>query len=389
MASALSKIKSFMKVLNNTTKSGISALNDAVKAVSKFSSWTEVLNTMVKDCASYGGNGAAFLRNMCGINLSNADTGAITGSDAGGGSTKTATSIVPESGSWKYPSKTTFKVQGLTVTVPEKSKLTSSQQYVVGALYTWWIKNSLSLIKKSYGLSFTDKNASVKEIKVSFYNSSNGTVAQTYFNNRQKATSLNLRINTRYFEGIEKKRNPNGVGTAETLTYLDRTVAHELAHAVMAANIDYFYAMPVLFKEGSAELVHGIDDKRKTNIQNLADNASLLRSSLYGSSANTYAAGYIALRYLAKQAASNRNPSKNISSSSSKQSASYSENIAADILQSDNFLTNNSSLDEIVSKSDFSVANIENNFSDNLFGQNKNISSLTYGSTSSKKHDTI
>lgn len=371
-----------MKVLNNTTKSGTSALDAAVKSISKFSSWSSVLNTMVQDCAKYGGT--TFLKKMCGINLSNSDTGAITGSDAGGGSTKTATSIVPESGSWKYPSKTSFTIQGLKVTVPKKSSLDSSQQYIVGALYTWWIKNSLSLIKKSYGLSFTDKNASVKEISIGFFNSSNGVVAYTDFDDDQKASYLKLRINMRYFSGIEKKRNSNGVGTSETICYLDRTIAHELAHAAMAANIDYFYKMPTIFKEGSAELVHGIDDKRKSNIQEIVSSSSNLRSAIYGSGANNYAAGYVALRYLAKQAAANRNPSssKNISSDYYAEN-NFSETTAADeILQSDNFTTNNSSLDEIVSAKDFSVAE----FADNTLLQNQNNFEVAY---SAQKNDAI
>ncbi len=150
MVSALNVMKNFMDSLNNTSKSGITALNEAVKAVSNFSSWSQVVSTMIADCKSYNGNGTAFLNRMCGINLTNKDTGAITGSDAGGGSTKTAESIIPESGAWKYPSKTTFTIQGLTVTVPAKKTLSSSQQYIVGALYTWWIKNSLTLIKNSY-----------------------------------------------------------------------------------------------------------------------------------------------------------------------------------------------------------------------------------------------
>lgn len=404
MANALTKIKSFMKVLNKTSKSGINALNSAVKSVSNFRSWTEVLNTMINDCASYGGNGINFLKKMCGINLSNSDTGAITGSDAGGGSVKTAASIVPESGSWKYPSKTSFKIQGLTVTVPKKSSLNSSEQYVVGALYTWWIKNSLSLIKKSYGLSFTDKNASAKKINVSFYDRSDGTVAQTSFDGDSKETSyLNLRINMHYFDGIEKKRNSNGVGSEETLTYLDRTIAHELTHAVMAANINYFGYLPTLFKEGSAELVHGIDDKRKTNIQDLANDASKLRSALNGNSADTYAAGYIALRYLAKQASSNRKPSTSVSSNISSQIAeNYSDNnfvltenifsdkIAADsLLQSNNFTENNSGLDEIIPIKNSSVSDFKTTLGSNFVSLNENISSAAFNSYSSKTNDKI
>lgn len=398
MASALSTIKKFMKVLDKTSKSGTSALNEAVKSVSNFSSWSELVSTMVKDCANFNGNGTAFLKNMCGINLSNSDTGAITGSDAGGGSTKTATSIVPESGSWKYPSKTSFKIQGLTVTVPKKSTLDSSEKYIVGGLYTWWINNSLSLIKNSFGLNFKTSGVTVKKIDVSFYNADNGKFASVNCGSGRKTESLQLKINMHYFEGIEKKNNPNGVGTSSTLTYLDRTIAHELTHAVMAANIDYFMNLPMSFREGSAELVHGIDDKRKDSIQTLAADSSKLRSALNGRSINSYAAGYIALRYLAKQAAANRSPSKNISANSSEQNIenyadenfsvvenNFSEKTAADeLFQENNFVENNSALDEIISAKNFSVTDGNTNFMNNFSSLNKNFSVLAENAFSQK-----
>lgn len=384
MAKALTKIKNFMKVLNKTKKTGTEALDAAVKSVSKFSSWSQLISTMVSDCKSYAGNGTAFLQQMCGINLSNSDTGAITGSDAGG-SFKTAESIVPESGSWKYPSKTTFKIQGLTVTVPEKSKLDSSQQYIVGALYTWWIKNSLSLIKKSFGLSFTDSGVSTKKLNVYFYNAPDGIAAYAGTGSGEKAQSLSLRINMRYFQGIENKKNPNGVGDEKTLTYLDRTIAHELTHATMAANIDYFNNLPTAFKEGSAELVHGIDDKRTSDIQNLASDSTKLRSAVYGGGITSYSAGYIALRYLAKQAAAGRKPntSKNISSQVSENN--FSENIAADELFEENNFVENSSLDEIISAKDFSVADVKKYLTQNIFSQDENIFQTAY----SAKNETV
>ena len=307
MASALSIIKKFIKTLDNTTSSGTSALTEAVKAISKFTSWSQLISTMVKDCASYNGNGTAFLKNMCGIILNNSDTGSITGSDAGGSTTKNAANIVPESGSWKYPKKTSFKIQGLTVTVPEKSSLSSVEQYIVGGLYTWWIKSSLTLIKNSYGMSFKEKGTTVKKINVSFYSRADNKVAYVSYGSGQKNNTLNMKINSYYLRDMNQN-NSNGVASA-LLTYFDRTVAHEMVHAVMSANVDYFSKLPFSFKEGVAELVHGIDDKRQSDIESLANNFSTLKSALSGSSVKSYAAGYIALRYLAKQASVKRNPS--------------------------------------------------------------------------------
>ena len=94
--SAQTVILNFMNALDNTTLSGTAALDQAVAAVSNFKSWSQLIETMASDCAA-AGSGDTFLQNACGIILDNNDTGAITGSDAGGTVTKTADSVIPES----------------------------------------------------------------------------------------------------------------------------------------------------------------------------------------------------------------------------------------------------------------------------------------------------
>ena len=89
--------------------------------------------------------------------------------------------------------------------------------------------------------------------------------------------------------------------------YLDRTIAHEFTHAVMAANIDYFGELPHCVKEGAAELTHGIDDERGNVIVDLLTNRKSNLQSILSSGGSqsdggdSYAAGYMLLRYLAKQ----------------------------------------------------------------------------------------
>ena len=153
--SAQSVIRNFMSYLDSTTSSGTAALDGAVASVSNFKSWSELINTMSNDCAAYAGDGNGFLQEMCGIILNNSDTGAITGSDAGGGSAKTAESVVPESGEWTYPDSSSFTVNGLTVNINDFDNLDASERWIVGALYTWWVKEGLSLINSSFGMNFT------------------------------------------------------------------------------------------------------------------------------------------------------------------------------------------------------------------------------------------
>ena len=308
--SAQTVIRDFMSALDNTTLSGTAALDQAVAAVSNFKSWSQLIETMASDCAA-AGSGDTFLQNACGIILDNNDTGAITGSDAGGTVTKTADSVIPESGAWTYPASSTFTINGLTVNVPEQSTLSASAQWIVGALYTWWIGESLALIDSSFGLNFNEAGTTVKTLDVYFYNSADGKMASSFYSSGQKSTALELHINMNYYEGIDTN-NPNGVGSSTALTTLDRTIAHELVHVVMSANFDWYSRLPVSFKEGAAELVHGIDDKRYSQIQTLSNDATALQSAMSGTGVNSYAAGYIALRYLAKQAAQGRDPAVSI-----------------------------------------------------------------------------
>ena len=311
MATAQNIIKSFMAYLNNTSSQGTSALDGAVQAVSNFSSWSELKSTLVSDRSAYSGDNVSFLKDVCGIILDNSDTGAISGSDAGSDTTKTAESVVPETGSISYPSGTTFSTHGLKVTVPELSSLSESEKFIVGALYTWWINSALTMVEESFGFSFNSSEATVKEIDVQFYNSSQNTMAYVEYSTGKTCTTLHLRINMNYYDDIDTS-DPNGFSEVSA-TYLDRTIAHEMVHAAMAANINYFSNLPMIFKEGSAELIHGIDDKRYSNLKSISESSSALKSSFNSTGTNGYTAGYVLLRYLAKQASEDRDPSVSLS----------------------------------------------------------------------------
>ena len=167
MATQLGVIKAFMRSLDTEIASGVTALNNAVRACSSFDSIKSVIDNLIRDCYR-AESPEDFLRDYCGIVLTNTDTGAITGSDAGNLFPKTAKSIVPETGESSYPEETTFTKRGLTVVVPEKSTLTTDQQTIVQGLYSWWIDESLNLIEQSYGYSFTDSDATCTKITVKF-----------------------------------------------------------------------------------------------------------------------------------------------------------------------------------------------------------------------------
>lgn len=311
MATPQEFIKNFMGVLDATSLKGFSAMDEAVKRTTSFSSWQAVVDSIYRDCQSYNGNGKAFLKDKCGILLNNTDTGAITGSDASGGPVKSAESVVPENSSeWLMPtnSSTTYEAFGLTVNWPNLGTLNAAQQRMVSGLYTWWIPQSLELIRNSYGLTFNEPGTTVNTISsVNFEYEDSSTLAYvtSSFNSYTGRTSgLTLTINMKYY-GDMSGTDVNGRSSEGFL--LDRVIAHELTHAAMAANINYFSELPLYFAEGAAELVHGIDDERSYSISYLANNPAYLykvlnnRNKYLRYSEEDYSGGYIMLRYLAYQ----------------------------------------------------------------------------------------
>ena len=300
-------IKKFMASLDSTTLKGSAAVDEAVQAATGNSTLTasKLITQMVTDAKK-----SNFLEDYCGIILNNSDTGAITGSDAGGSNFKISTSIVPEVSDYSLiPSSGTGVYSGLSVTYPDFTNSVAKEQIAIG-LNSWWINEGLALIRDSYGdkFSFDSGTASVKTMNVTFSDDAKSgalaSVANTAVNG--KATTLTLDVNMHYYPSLTDVRtNKDGASTVSGATLLDRTIAHEMTHAVMAANIDNFSALPAFIKEGMAELTHGIDDERANDIARLASKPTSLKSalSLTATTAknDNYAAGYMFLKYLAKQ----------------------------------------------------------------------------------------
>lgn len=302
-----------MKSLDTAAASGINAVNNAIKACSPFDNLQSVINKLISD-RKRAKTVTEFLRDKCGIVLGNDDTGAITGSDAGGSTIKTSETIIDETGKASYPRGTTFTKRGLTFIVPAKSKLSVDKRKIVQGLYSWWADGALKLIEESYGCSFTDKDVTVKKIEVIFHDN----YGKNYFawvetfdgNDDGKTDRLTLHFNMKYFSDIYDEKNGRGYDTSDKskiVPYLDKLLGHELTHAIMAAKINNFNSLPNFIREGVAELTVGTDDQRGSTIKTLAKSSSTLKAALRTdkSSSSPYAAGYILLRYLAKQSADN------------------------------------------------------------------------------------
>lgn len=330
-------IKKFMKSLDTTNYSGTAAVNQAVSVASGgyFRNVQAVIDSMIND-RNNSTDGNSFLQNYCGIILDNDDTGAISGKDAGGSTyLKTASGIVPESGSVNNFTGSSFSTNGLNIRLANCTggsnfydmsygNLTNStQRYIWQAFQTWWAGGALNLIANSYGSNYgfnSSSSATVKDMQFGFVNENSGVMATTWYwwNGNGKSTRLAMSVNMHNYNSLvigdsDGKRSGSSF-------YLDRVLSHEFTHAVMAANVNYFCDLPMFVSEGTAELTHGTDDDRKDEILALANNTSNLRYALNNDCYNSYAGGYMFLRYLAKQG-SEHYPTANSSGYSSSNMA--------------------------------------------------------------------
>ncbi|MBR1396770.1 MAG: calcium-binding protein, partial [Selenomonadaceae bacterium] len=328
------------KTMNDATKRFIDDCNNFMEpykdyAASHYHKDTDYNNYLNKKAKE-------FLITYCGIDLDNEDTGAITGKDAGGSTIeKTAESIVPETDSSDEPNfvdviintstgehepiqSLNFTRNGLEILVYDS--LSSDEKKVVRGLYKWWIEEGLNLIKESYDISFNEERSfneesvSFHKLRIIFYdNESSSVLASTGGNGEPWSLSRldhafigyrDLNINIAHYKNLISS-NENGTN-GSVGKYLDRTIAHELTHAVMSANINDYDDLPEFIVEGMAELTHGVDDVRGDNILKLALGAvdslgdmrlekALNPNNIAVDSNDYYAGGYMFLRYFAKQ----------------------------------------------------------------------------------------
>ena len=171
-------IKEFMASLDKTSLTGNAAVDEAVRKASKnkFSSAQDVIDHMLSDRRK-SGNGDSFKKDYCGIIIGNEDTGAITGSDAGGSATKTAESVVLESAALDTTfDDDEFTVKGLTIKIGNGLSfynLTSYNQKIYQALRSWWIPAATNLIAESFGYKFTDSDVTVNTMELLFIDDAN------------------------------------------------------------------------------------------------------------------------------------------------------------------------------------------------------------------------
>lgn len=177
------------------------------------------------------------------------------------------------------------------ITIDENAPL---HEKIVTMLKGTSLAQSLQRITDEYGLTMSSE-----PIKVNIYNNPGGGALASvsyYYDSDGTGTSINLNINEAYFQDMDF---PDG-GTYPS--YFDRVMAHEMVHAVMAAETN-FRSMPKWFKEGTAQFIDGSDERLAIDIHingkdNIVSSIGDGTDKYWGNSSLEYSSGYVATRYL-------------------------------------------------------------------------------------------
>lgn len=185
----------------------------------------------------------------------------------------------------------------------------SVEQQILEAL-PGMLQNSEQLIEQYFGL--TGDHAGITVFLDDNHDGSGGTLAYVssmIYGNEGK--NIELHIDTADFTSYVA---PNG--NSDPFNYLDRTIAHEMVHAVFYRALNMTQsgstqAVPTWFNEGSAEFIKGGGDRLFAEIQNrvnggmtLDNAAQAVMNSLandgqaWGGDSVDYAAAYAAIRYI-------------------------------------------------------------------------------------------
>ncbi len=322
MSTPVGVIKKFVKALVDTKKQGTAAADAAFKAVGA-GNYTAFRSTF--ENAQRNLSKQDFCEQKCGIRVNNKDTGAITGSDAGGKITKTAESIVPETAAAKELTAAeynSFTKNGLTVNIEyedgdggknfgyDEENYLAKQKLVVRALYNWWIPESLDLINESLGINFTDGRANVKTLNIEFdsLRTSAQAIELDFDYDLGYASEMTLTINADLLYNMTKN-DKNGTlpkrgyitgtayGDSNYFTNLDRLVLQAMAEVALKANVAYVDKLPRDISGGLCAIVGGYDDLSDYS-RAYSDSSSYYE---FTSGHITAPPGYAKLRYLTKQ----------------------------------------------------------------------------------------
>ena len=176
---------------------------------------------------------------------------------------------------------------------------------VLDGLQSGWLSAAEDLIREHFGIEASGQ--SIKIELTSFTDGAGGTLARVTGQTGSSGPASNITLQVDMADFVPA--NPPNGGTAPV--YNDRVLAHEMTHAVMFAtmNVGHMFAnSQQFFLEGSAELVHGADERLYSDLVRLggtaADGINDVMAMVddwgtsWDGSSEAYSAAYAGMRYL-------------------------------------------------------------------------------------------
>ncbi len=193
----------------------------------------------------------------------------------------------------------------------DTSGLTDEQRIVFG-MKSGWLEESAKMISEFYGL-----DASSRTLPVIFDTDAVGgvlayvTTGWNVTGDEASISSMTLTVDLADFVPSTGVNGSNSLTEAGSAMYNDRIIAHEMVHAVMGdAMGDDFFDLSTWFKEGTAEFIHGADERLKSDaaaaggIAAIATIATQLITGarIFGTTGGQeswdYSASYLAVKYI-------------------------------------------------------------------------------------------
>jgi flagellin len=172
----------------------------------------------------------------------------------------------------------------------------AERQAVLDALQQQILKDAWDAVATRYGIGGVAP-ANGLTIVLDEIDGAGGVAAFVSAAGGGPAPTLELHVDMADFVG------GGGLGTGPFFN--DRIIAHELVHAIMFDETNWM-GLPTWFMEGSAEFVHGADDRVSADLASMGGNTLANRQALvnmvspgaWGGTSRDYSAGYVATKYL-------------------------------------------------------------------------------------------
>lgn len=173
---------------------------------------------------------------------------------------------------------------------------------ITNGLRSGWLESGANMIQAYYGLSPSSRTIDV----VFDPGALGGELAsiQTQWSilgNTATVNKMALHIDLADFNPSTGPDGENSMTSGGGTMYNDRIIAHEMVHAIMADQMgDDFFDMPTWFKEGTAEFIHGADDRVEADglAASVTRAVQLIGGAAWASTSLDYSASYIATKFI-------------------------------------------------------------------------------------------